>query len=475
MSSDGSAALLRRVQRALADLPLRRSVAFTTERLRLQRQAALAALPDSAGLRARGRAARRQVIEALDQYLAQAVERVHARGGQVHFCRDAGEAAAVVLEIARRRGARLIAKSKSMASEEIHLNQQLAAAGLEVVETDLGEWIVQLAGDTPSHIIIPAIHKTRQQVAELFSQVVGGQPVPTDTPSLTRIARETLRRVFFVADIGISGGNFLVAETGSVVLVTNEGNDRMLTSLCPVHVAIVGMERVVADWSDLSVLLSLLARSATGQKLTAYTSVLTGPRQPGELDGPEEFHLIILDNGRSAIARSRYREILHCIRCGACLNVCPVYRQIGGHAYGSPYSGPIGAVLTPLLLGQEQYGALAQATSLCGACSEVCPVLIPLHDLLVDLRGDAVAAGRRPWLERLAMRLWAYVFSRPRLFALSGRIGYLLQQPLRHGAVLRGGPAPLRAWTRRRDFPALARHSFRERWRQGLSQEGDGV
>jgi len=468
-----------RVSRALADARLRGALRFTTDRLfRMRRQAMEVlrasaeqglALGDFERVRARAAAIRQHAVAHLDYYLGQAAEQIQRRGGQVYFARNAEDVGRVVLEIARRRGADLVVKSKSMASEEVHLNQILARAGIEAVESDLGEYIVQLAGETPSHIIIPAIHKTREQVAELFGRVIG-HALSADTPTLTAVARQVLREKFLRAGIGVSGANFVVAETGTLVLVTNEGNGRLVSSVPPVHVAIVGIEKVIPTLADLSPLLAVLARSATGQQITTYTHLITGPRRPGELDGPEELHVVFLDNGRSRILGSEYEQVLTCIRCGACLNVCPVYRQIGGHAYGGVYSGPIGAVITPLLGGRQEWSDLPMATSLCGACHEVCPVGIPLHDLLVRLREENVAAGRTEGGERLAMRLLAWAWSRPWAYRLSGRIARWLQRGFFAGSAAgdgcwsERGPGPLAAWAAGRQVPVLAPRSFRELW-----------
>jgi L-lactate dehydrogenase complex protein LldF len=324
-----------------------------------------------------------------------------------------------------------------MATEEIGLNDALSAVGVTPVETDLGEYILQLAGEHPVHIIAPAIEKTKEDVAELLS-AVDGQRVPAELEALTRAARRQLRETFLAADVGITGANFGVSETGSIVLVTNEGNGRMCSSLPPVHIAVMGMERVVAELADLGVLLPLLTRSGTGQKITSYVTLLNGPRRGEEQDGPEEMHVVILDNGRSRVRETPYRSVLNCIRCGACQNVCPVYRQVGGTAYGWVYGGPIGAVLTPLLHGDQELG---HASSLCAACDDVCPVKIPLHELLLGLRRDR-AADSAGALERLGFRLWSFTWSRPWLFRWTVRL-----------AGRARGPLPvLRRWTRTRDL-----------------------
>ncbi len=321
----------------------------------------------------------------------------------------AAEANATIVDICRSANATLAAKSKSMATEEIGLNEALEAAGIRPVETDLGEYILQLAGEHPVHIIAPAIEKTKEQVAELLSRV-DGRPVAAELEELTKAARRQLRETFHAADVGITGANFGVCDTGSIVLVTNEGNGRLVSSLPRVHVVLMGMERLVASLSDLAVMLRLLARSGTGQRLSTYTTLITGPRRAGEQDGPDELHVVILDNGRSKLADGRYREMLACIRCGACLNVCPVYRKTGGAAYGPVYSGPMGAVLVPLLEGFEHAADLPHASSLCGACTDACPVKIPLHELLLELRRDLVDEGvalapRAPCLQALVVRV----------------------------------------------------------------------
>jgi L-lactate dehydrogenase complex protein LldF len=453
-----------RAGHALGDAFLQQALTIATTKFIDLRREAFDAFPEGDGLRDRAREIKEATLQRLDEHVDRLVEAVEGRGGHVHFAATAEEARAIVLDIARRTGARMAVKSKSMATEEIHLNAALEAAGVTPVETDLGEYIIQLAHERPSHIIAPAIHKTRGQVADLFARELG-RAVEADPEVLTRIARAELREKFLRADLGISGANFAIAETGTVVLVTNEGNGRMVTSLPRVHVAVMGVEKVIPSMSDLVVFLAILAKSATGQKLSVYTTLVQGPRRPGELEGPDEFHLVLLDNGRVGQVAGPLREALGCLRCGACLNVCPVYRQIGGHAYGHTYPGPIGILLTAMLHGTESVRDLAHASSLCGACLEACPVRIDIPRMLVDLRREAVQRDLPPWRERLAFRALAWLLRRPRLYRGLGPLGRLLQAPVARGGVIRRLPGALGEWTRTRDLPAVAARTFQERWR----------
>lgn len=431
----------------------------------LERRAAAFEGYDLEAMRRAGEAIRAHTVARLDEYLERFADRAEERGINVFFADTAAEAVDYVRRILDRRGVRLVTKGKSMISEEIGLNHTLEAAGIEVVETDLGEYIVQLARETPSHILMPAMHKSRADVAETFSAVTG-ETLSDDPAMLTAFSRRILRDKFLTAGAGITGANFGVADNGTVVLVTNEGNGRMCSTLPPVHIALMGMERLVPSTRELAVLLPLLTGSGTGQRVSTYVSFLGGPRRMGELDGPEETHVVVVDNGRSAILSTEFRSALHCIRCGACQNVCPVFRQVGGHAYGGTYGGPIGAVLTPLLAGFARAGDLPHASSLCAACTEVCPVRIPLHDQLLALRRD-VAKERAPRGERLSFRLWSAAWRTPRRFLLFARLARLLQTPLTLGGRrLRRAPFPLSRWTRGRDLPALASRTFRERWRR---------
>jgi L-lactate dehydrogenase complex protein LldF len=433
----------------LSDARIGGALDLSTSRLMNGRVVAWDALDGTQELRARANEARMRVIDDLDTHVGRFREAVESRGGKTFFAATAGDANAYIADVCRNAGAKLAAKSKSMATEEIGLNEALEAAGVRPVETDLGEYILQLAGEHPVHILAPAIEKTKEEVAELLSRV-DGHPVAAELEELTKVARRQLRETFQTADVGITGANFGVSETGSIVLVTNEGNGRLVSSLPRVHVVLMGMERLVASLPDLAVLLRLLARSGTGQRLSTYTTLITGPRRAGERDGPDELHVVILDNGRSKLAGGRYREMLACIRCGACLNVCPVYRKTGGAAYGPVYSGPMGAVLVPLLAGLEQAPDLPHASSLCGACTDACPVKIPLHELLLELRRDLVEQGVAPVRERLAFRLWSYAWSSPRSYRLTTRLARL-------GGPFAGLVGPGRAWGEGRKLPRLGR------------------
>jgi L-lactate dehydrogenase complex protein LldF len=455
--------LRTRAQQALGDRFLHEALDIATTKFIGLRREAFATFPEGDRLRDRARAIKEATLQRLDEHLERLVDNVERLGGHVHFAATADEARAIVLDIARRTGARMAVKSKSMATEEIHLNDALAAAGVTPVETDLGEYIIQLAHERPSHIIAPAIHKTKGQVAELFARELR-RTVAADPEELTRIARAELREKFLQADLGITGANFAVAETGTVVLVTNEGNGRMVTSLPRVHVAVMGVEKIVPSLTDLMVFLAVLAKSATGQKLSVYTTLVQGPRRAGELEGPDEFHLVLLDNGRIAQIGSTLREALYCLRCGACLNVCPVYRQIGGHAYGYTYPGPIGILLTAMLNGPRAVKDLAHASSLCGACADACPVKIDIPRMLIELRKEVDEQGIAPRPERLVFRTFAWLLGHPRLYRLAASLGRLLQRPFLRAGRIRRLPLFLADWTRTRDLPAVAARTFQERW-----------
>jgi L-lactate dehydrogenase complex protein LldF len=451
----------------LADEFLRKAVAYTTEKLKSGKLKAMEDLGDWEAWREQGKAIRTHTVSNIDYYLTQFSDNLSKAGGHVHFCTTGQEAVQVFMRIAETKRAKLVAKGKSMVSEEIHLNHHLEDAGIEAIETDLGEYILQLAKETPSHLIIPAIHKNKQQIADLFSAESGEQFEP-NTRILADYAKKKLRNYFLEADIGLTGCNFAIAESGSITLVSNEGNARMVSTLPKTHVVIMGMERLVPTFADVEVMLNLLARSATGQKLTTYTSFITGPKQQGDLDGPEELHVIVLDNGRSSqLGDPIFQDVLNCIRCAACLNVCPVYRHVGGHAYGTVYSGPIGAVLSPLLLqDMKEAGQLAYASSLCGACYEACPVKIPLHDMLVHLRHRKVKMKMTPMLERIAFKSFELGFGNITVYKIATKTAYYLQKPFVKNGNIQKGPGPLAGWTQSRFFPMKPKRSFRDKWEE---------
>ena len=376
-----------------------------------------------------------------------------SRGAIVHRARDAAEANSIICELVKERNARVVVKSKSMTTEETHLNDALEAAGMQVVETDLGEYIIQLAHEPPSHIIAPAIHKTRHQIGELFTAELG-MPPTDNIDKMTRTARMTLRDRFAAADVGISGVNFAIAETGTIVIVENEGNIRLTTSLPRLHIAMMGIEKVIPRFADLDVFLKLLPRSGTGQRLTTYQSFITGVKRQATDEGPDELHIVLLDNGRSRmLAHPVTRQSLACIRCGACLNACPVYQQVGGHAYGSVYPGPIGAVITPQLMGIQKAAQLPFASSLCGACRDVCPVKIDIPQLLLHLRGE-ISQRQGGVAERLIFKVWAKVMTSPALYKMSSVAGRILQRVM-----------PIsRAWTKGRDLRPIESKSFHDQW-----------
>ena len=456
---DYTAGFEARAAVSLADPKLRRNIADADDRQIANRLSAMASLKDPDRLRDLGSEIRSAVLSRLDEHLGTLADKWESNGGKVFFASAASEATDYVAEVAARSRATKAVKSKSMVTEEIHLNHALADAGAEAIETDLGEYIAQLAGDHPAHIITPIIHMSKHDVAALFSDI-SGTTMPAEVEPLLEFARGRLREHFLSAGLGISGVNFAVADAGALCLATNEGNGRMCTSMPPHHVAIMGMERVVANWEQLAVMLSLLARSGTGQKLTQYTSLLFGPRRAGEADGPIESHLVILDNGRSNLLGTRYQDALKCIRCGACLNVCPVFRQTGGHAYDPVYSGPIGAVINPLLRESEQASELAHASTLCGACTEACPVRIPLHDLLLYERQE-YAHKYASRTERMAYSSWSHAWSTPRRFKLFASGGALAARLL-GGSRLARLPL-LKRWGRGRALPSLPRVPYRSR------------
>ncbi len=477
----------QRIRVSLGDANLQTALDNNALRRKTGRVAAFAHVPDHAARRARAHAVKADVVARLDDHLAQFTARVTANGIVVHRAKDGVEAVRLVLDLVgaavRRRppaagASPLVAKAKSMVSEEIELNHALADHGIRAVETDLGEYIVQLRGERPSHIITPAVHLRRQDVGRLFAEKLG-IPYTEDIPTLTATARRVLREVFLTADVGVSGVNFGVVETGTLALVTNEGNGRLCTTVPPVHIALMGLERLVPTLDDLALFLSLLPRSATGQKLSVYTSLIRSPCRADDADGPRERHLILVDNGRRAMRDSPLAEALSCIRCGACLNICPVFRETGGHAYlgrdGSiaPYPGPIGSVVSPGLFGCDNFGHLAQASSLCGACREVCPVDIDLPGLLLRVRagetphapGAAVREGvGLPCSVRWGLKVFRIAALRPRLFAAGQRVASLVARLVPRRAGWMRMPA-FTGWGLSKDMPAPAAKAFRARWR----------
>lgn len=451
------------IKAALSDQQLQKNLRHTLIGSLRSRDEAAAEVENWEALRTHARQVKSHTIKNLSRYLTQLEDRVKDHGGKVVWAENGKEAVEYVLGLAREKGVKRLVKSKTMLGEEIDLNQYLSENGVEVVETDLGEYIVQLRDERPSHIVTPAMHLSKEQVAALFEEKLD-MPPTSDIQELTLTARRTLRDKFLTAGMGLSGVNFAVAETGTIVVVENEGNARLSMSVPPVHVAIMGIEKVIPRSRDLAVFLKLLTRSATGQKASSYFNFISGPRRTGECDGPTEFHLVLVDNGRSKIlANPVYRQTLNCFRCGICLNTCPVFQSIGGHAYGSVYQGPIGCVLTPQL---EKPGAAPDhpyASSLCGACGDICPAKIELPDLLLKLRADAVKnKSIRKLPERVAMKIWAWFFSDPERYNFSGRKGRAITRKLL--PLFRRGLAapPLSLWLKERDLPDIPAESFRD-------------
>jgi L-lactate dehydrogenase complex protein LldF len=468
MAVDAAAPYRTRVRQALADDGMRAALDRATEHLRERRDRAIAEV-DERRFRDEAGAVRRYAIQHLPDLLEQLEGNLIANGCQVHWARDAAEALGVVLEIAREHRVEDVVKSKSMVTEEIGLNDALERSGINVVETDLGEFIVQLAGEPPSHILAPVIHKRVEDIAEVLHDELD-IPHTTDPEELCAAARRELRNEFLVADMGISGCNFAIAETGTICIITNEGNGRMVTSLPRVYVAIAGIEKVVCSAEDAVLLWQAASRNATGQNVSVYLSMSSGPRRRGETDGPDEMHVILLDNGRSRILERGYGDAALCIRCGACIDVCPVYREIGGHAYGrTPYSGPIGAVLTPLLDYDIRAARdLPFASSLCGACRDVCPVRIDLPRLLLDLRSVVVQRNASPVGERIALRAYSAVMRRPAPYRALARLLALL-------GPLAGLLPPLSTWRRSRSLPRFAAKRFGALWRQPEREHEEGA
>jgi L-lactate dehydrogenase complex protein LldF len=465
----------QKIHQTLEDANLQLAIYTATGRLKDRRTDVVSAeaLPDYQELRTQANALKKHAIDNLDYYLELFESNVVAHGGKVVYCKDATEVSDFVLGLAREKGSRLIVKSKSMTTEEVDLNERLEHHGLESVETDLGEYILQLAHERPYHIVAPALHKTRYDVADIFEKNLPAYPREEVVEKQTAIARAVLREKFLEADIGISGANFLVADSGAVVIIENEGNARLTTSAPKIHIAVAGIEKVIPRAQDVPTVLKLLARSATGQLLSVYASFLSGPRRAQEVDGPEEFYVVLLDNGRTKLLPDKSkRQSLYCIRCGACLNTCPVYRKIGGHSFPWVYSGPIGAIITPQFMGVTHEPSLPFASSLCGACGEVCPVKIDIPKVLLELRGDvkkSEAREKQNRLEKLAFQAFAWITTHPRVFEFLGKVAASMAPSGTSWVKSVPAPmnlAPVRAWLSQRDLPPSPSKSFREMWRK---------
>jgi L-lactate dehydrogenase complex protein LldF len=452
----------RAARAALGDAQARANVRLAQDTIRARRAAVVEELPDWQELRRAGSEIKERTLRRLDEYLLELEASVQAAGGVVHWARDGAEASRIVAQLVRAAGAEEVVKVKSLTTDEIGLNDALAAVGVQAIETDLAELIVQLAGERPSHLLVPAIHKNRVEIRDLFRVALGRPDLSDDPVELAEAARLHLRAAFLRARVAISGANFAVADTGTVCVVESEGNGRMCTTLAEVLVTVMGIEKVIPAWRDLEVFLQLLPRSSTGERMNPYTSLWTGVRAG---DGPQEFHLVLLDGGRTRVLADRVgRQALRCIRCSACVNVCPVYRQTGGHAYHTVYAGPIGAILEPQLRGEKgQPGSLPFASSLCGACADVCPVEIDIPAVLVHERAKAVASSRQG-LEGAALRRLGRVFASRQRYERAVRLARALQRPVVRDGFLTRYPGPLARWGASRDLPALPAETFREWW-----------
>ncbi len=464
-----SAKFPQNVAGALADQELQRALTETGPRFVAKRAKARAALPEFDALRDQARDIKDHVLAHLDIYLERYETRVVETGGQVHWAETAEQARAAILDICKRVGARSVTKGKSMISEEIELNPALEAAGHMPVETDLGEYLIQIRGERPSHIIAPAVHLTRDQIEADFRRVhthLDPQRDLSEIPAMVEEARLVLRQKYFDADVGITGANFLIAETGTSIIVTNEGNGDLTQLLPKVHIVIASIEKIVPTLEDASTILRVLARSATGQDFSNYTTLSTGPKRAGDLDGPEEYHVVILDNGRSNILGTEFQDMLRCIRCGACLNHCPIYQSIGGHAYGWVYPGPIGAVVTPALTGLAKSKHLPNASTFCGRCEEVCPMRIPLPKLLRHWREKEFEQHLTPGAMRWGLAAWSWLAKRPALYHRVTRLASRVLSNLGHGKG-RLASAPLASgWTTHRDLPAPQGKTFQQQWKE---------
>lgn len=461
MSASPSGQFQRQSAVVAGDSRHRRIIQTAMKKYEAVRDVRKAGFQDWEGARDIAAATKWEAINHLDEHLEALEAKLLSRGTRVHWAKDSTEARQIILGIVKAKAAKSIIKSKAMTSEEIHLNEALEEAGYEVVESDLGEFIVQLRGEAPYHIVFPAMHLTRDEISDLFQRVLGSAPT-REPEELTMIARRVLREKYITADVGITGANFAIAETGMISITENEGNARLTAALPKTMITLLGIEKVLPKFEDLALFLPMLATAGTGQLLTCYNTFYSGPRQPDECDGPEEWHVVLLDNQRTQLlADPEQRDALQCIRCGACLNACPIFRNVGGHSYGTTYQGPIGSVITPHLRGLQSWKHLSYASSLCGACTEVCPVKIDLHHHLLHNRRNAVAQEPGVW-EGLAFRIFARIVNRPGLYALArglGRIGQILHKPIAGTWI-----DPLRSWTRTRSLPPIASRTFREYW-----------
>lgn len=462
----------KRTETGISDEFMRRAVSRAQDGLRIKKLKATESLGNWEEWRALGEEIRQHTLSNLDYYLYQLSNVIEENGGSIFFAKTAEDAREYVKEIIKKKNAKKVVKSKSMVTEEISLNSAIEEAGGEVLETDLAEFILQVNDhDPPSHIVVPCLHKDKEHICAIFKEKLGytGTSDPTE---MARFVRNYLRDDFFTADVGVTGCNFAVAESGSISIVANEGNARLVTTIPKTLITVMGMERIVPTWEELDVLVTLLCRSSVGQKLTSY---ITGLTEPGGVGGPEEFHLVIVDNGRSNILGTEFQSVLQCIRCAACINVCPVYRHIGGHAYGSIYPGPIGAVLTPLLGGYEEYDDLPYASSLCGACTEACPVKIPLHDLLIKHRRRIVEDEKRsPFFWNASMKGFEKVVNSSALFSFAAKAAPYGLMPFTKGDKIEKGVGPLKAWTIARDFPAPKKQPFRDWFGDRTKEEHNG-
>ena len=455
---------------AIHDPGLQKALANVRSGFVAKRARARSALPEFDQLRDEARDIKNHTLAHLDLYLEAYETKVREHGGHVHWAADAAEACGIIADICRNQDARTVTKGKSMIGEEIALNDHLERQGFEVFETDLGEYLIQIRGEAPSHIIGPAIHLTRPQIEADFRRVHTDLPADRNLDDATKLvaeARAVLRERFVAADVGITGANLLIAETGTSVIVTNEGNGDLTQTLPRTHIVIASIEKMVPTLEDANTILRILARSATGQDISTYTTFSTGPKRAGDPDGPDHYHVVLLDNGRSAMLGSQFHDMLRCIRCGACLNHCPVYNAVGGHAYGWVYGGPMGAVLTPSLVGIEEAGHLPNASSFCGRCEAVCPMSIPLPKLMRHWREREVDEGRMPLVQRILFKTWAFLAKRPAFYRAASSIGIASLSLLgRRQGRIRALPFAS-GWTRHRDLPAPQGRTFRDQWRAG--------